>query len=84
MMNMRQRTRLPTLATRGEKTQKGDKEDKLKPLVVGTQVLIQDPKSKKWDSEGIVVDIRPNGRSYYIKTESKGLMLRNRKFIDPK
>ncbi|TRY80738.1 hypothetical protein TCAL_04348, partial [Tigriopus californicus] len=54
----------------------------LAPLHIGSQVLIQNPHSKRWDTRGTVRAIRPNGRSYDIDVNGKK-QLRNRIFLKP-
>jgi hypothetical protein len=49
-------------------------------LVLGQKVVLQDQKSRLWETKGKVQSIRPGGRSAYISTD-KGLYLRNRRFI---
>ena len=52
----------------------------LKPLKVGTQVRLQDPSTKRWDSVGEVVG-KGKYRDYRIKTASGRTYWRNRRFI---
>ena len=55
----------------------------LSTLSVGTKVLVQDMKSKRWDINAVVTQVRKNNRSYTIKTENGKFYLRNRKFLRP-
>ena len=54
----------------------------LSPLVAGQRVLVQNPVSKLWLTKAIVVEVRPDGRSYYVDAAGKKL-LRNRRFLKP-
>ena len=47
---------------------------------IGSNVAIQNPKSKLWDIYGIVTDIGPH-RKYYVKTSSGGVLVRNHRFL---
>ena len=47
---------------------------------IGSQVMIQNPKSKKWNVQGTIVAKSASGRSYDIATEGE-IMRRNRRFI---
>ena len=51
-------------------------------LQIGTKVRVQDSKTKRWSAQGIIKDIRDNGRSYQVEVDGK-LKLRNRKFLKP-
>ena len=46
---------------------------------IGSNVTIQNSKSKLWDIYGIVTDISPH-RKYYVKTSSGRVLVRNRHF----
>ena len=50
-------------------------------LVEGTQVVIQDPKTKRWTINGVVLERKSKKRSYVIETEKGKRFLRNRKFL---
>ena len=52
-------------------------------LSVGTQVIVQNPITKRWDSTAVITKKR-NDRSYTIRNESGKFYLRNRKFLRPK
>ena len=52
----------------------------LPPLAPGDQVHIQDASSNHWTTDGVVVGVRPSGRSYDIRT-SGGIFPCNRRFI---
>jgi len=47
---------------------------------VGSQIALQDPRTKLWDTYGIVVGVGPH-RQYMIKTAAGQTLTRNRKFI---
>ena len=49
-------------------------------IQVGSHVAIQDPKSKKWDIYGVVIQIGQN-RKYYVRTSRGRVLTRNRRFI---
>lgn len=52
-------------------------------LKPGDIVRMQDPKSKRWDTIGEVINNPSRKRSYTIKTESGKVYWRNRKFLRP-
>ena len=54
----------------------------LKELKMGSEVLVQDASSKKWDKIGKIISIG-KFRDYLIKTPSGQIMWRNRKFLKP-
>jgi len=47
---------------------------------VGTNVAVQDPHTKLWDTYGIVTALGPH-RQYHIKTQRGSTLVRNRRFI---
>ena len=49
-------------------------------IKVGTNVAVQDPRTKLWDTYGMVTAIGPQ-RQYYIKTQKGGTLIRNTRFI---
>ena len=49
-------------------------------IKVGTNVAVQDPQTKWWDTYGIVTAIGPQ-HQYHIKTQKEGTLIRNRRFI---
>ena len=55
----------------------------LKTLNSGQRVLVQNPISKSWDKKGIVLDVRPDGRSYEVNIDSGKFFVRNRAFLRP-
>ncbi len=55
----------------------------LKELSVGDMVRVQHHMTKRWDLIGEVIEIRPRGRSYLIRSESGRLYWRNRRFLRP-
>ena len=54
----------------------------LPPLERGTEVLIQDLQSKRWDKAGMIVGIGKS-RDYKIKTTCGRVTWRNRRFLRP-
>jgi hypothetical protein len=52
----------------------------LKPLPIGTNVRVQDPKSKLWSHVGVVVAIG-RYRAYRVKFASGSVLWRNRRFL---
>ncbi|QQP41502.1 Uncharacterized protein FKW44_015903 [Caligus rogercresseyi] len=53
---------------------------KLPRLNVGDDVVLQDPRSKRWESRGRISGVRGSGRSFVIRTD-RGDLVRNRRFI---
>ena len=49
-------------------------------IEIGSNVVVQNPRTKLWDIYGIITAISPN-RKYYIKTSSGRVLVRNRRFI---
>ena len=49
-------------------------------IEIGSNVAIQNPRTKFWDIYGSIIDISPN-RRYYIKTSSGRVLVRNRRFL---
>ena len=47
---------------------------------VGSHVAIQNPRSKLWDTYGVVTEISPH-RRYYIKTQRGRVLVCNRHFL---
>jgi hypothetical protein len=54
----------------------------LKPIKIGTEVRIQDEKTKSWEKIGVVVAIG-KFRSYRVKFASGSVLWRNRRFLRP-
>jgi hypothetical protein len=54
----------------------------LKPIKIGTEVRIQDEKTKSWEKVGIIVAIG-KFRSYRVKFASGSVLWRNRRFLRP-
>ena len=52
----------------------------LPPLQVGDSVLLQDPKTKDWTEEGIILGQHAAGRSYDVKVDNS-VVRRNRRFL---
>ena len=52
----------------------------LRPLHVGTQVRVQNPKSKRWDRDGVVIGVGRH-RDYHVKLASGRVYWRNRRFL---
>ncbi|QQP36067.1 Uncharacterized protein FKW44_021045, partial [Caligus rogercresseyi] len=57
----------------------GSKE--LSELKVGDIVRVQHELTKKWNLIAEILEIRPRGRSYLVKTESGRLYWRNRRYL---
>ena len=55
----------------------------LKPFTSGQRVLVQNPISKSWDEKGIIIEVRPDGRSYEVNMDSGKSFVRNRAFLRP-
>ena len=55
----------------------------LEQLKVGSQVVVQDPKTSAWSSKGVIIGKRDNGRSYHIELAGGGRQMRNRRQIRP-
>ena len=49
-------------------------------IEIGSNVAVQNPRTKLWDIYGIITAISPN-RKYYIKTSSSRVLVRNHHFI---
>ena len=49
-------------------------------ITVGSNVAIQNPRTKLWDTYGVVRDIGPQ-RQYHIRTKEGRMLTRNRRFI---
>ncbi len=56
---------------------------KLEQLEPGTVVRVQHHLTKRWDLNGTVMEVKPRGRSYLVRSETGRLYSRNRKFIRP-
>ena len=46
----------------------------------GSYVVVQNPRTKLWDTYGVVIDIRPH-RQYHVKTQTGKVWKRNRRFL---
>ena len=53
---------------------------KLTTLYKGDKIVIQNPITKRWDTKGVVIEKRKNGRSYLIKANGR-YYTRNRIFL---
>jgi len=49
-------------------------------IVVGTNVAVQNPQTKLWDTYGMATAISPQ-RQYHIKTSRGTVLIKNRQFI---
>ena len=49
-------------------------------IQIGTNVAVQDHRTKLWDTYGVVTEIGPQ-RQYHIKTQRGSVLVRNRHFI---
>ena len=54
----------------------------LSALQPGQSVLIQCDKSKKWDRQGEIIEVRPDGLSYLVDLEGK-VIIRSRAMLKP-
>ena len=52
----------------------------LRPLHIGTQVRVQNPISKRWDRDGVVIGVGRH-RDYHVKLPSRRVYWRNRRFL---
>ena len=50
-------------------------------LAPGAVVRVQHPRTKRWDTIAEVIEQKPSGRSYAVKTESGRVYWRNRRFL---
>ena len=79
-----QRTALDKAATSlmaKAKTQHDGHARALSILAPGAVIRVQHPRTKRWDTVAEVVERKPSGRSYAIKTESGRVYWRNRRFL---
>ena len=51
-------------------------------LIIGTKVLSQNMKTRRWDRWATIVSKRPDGRSYEVNIDGR-IHLRNRRFLRP-
>ncbi len=65
--------------TESDKVYYGKSAKELKPLQLGSNFIIQNAVTKKWDRVGNVVTIAPNSRKYRIKLPFGRCMWRNRR-----
>ena len=49
-------------------------------IQVGSNVAVQNPRTKLWDTYGVVTAIRPH-RKYHVKTKNGTMLIRNRHFL---
>ena len=49
-------------------------------IKVGSHVAVQHPRTKLWDTYGVVTSIGPH-RQYHIKTDRSNTLVQNRRFI---
>ena len=77
----RLRTQLPTFICPSTPTMQEGRH--LSSLSCGDQVLLQNQKSKLWDTHGVITSVRPDGRSYVVECDDGTIYLRNRLFIRP-
>ena len=62
------------------------RDQKCKPLALlepGEKVLVQNDSTKLWDTKGIIVSRREDGRSYNVKNSDGSIQLRNRRHLWP-
>ena len=86
----RQRTLVPCLPSAYDSIPDPEAPRKLLPtkltcefekLEIGDRVLLQHPKSKRWDTSVTVIESRPLERSYLIQTDDGTIKLRNRRYL---
>ena len=63
------------------KTQHGEHARPLSILAPGAVVRVQHPRTKRWDTSADVIEQKPSGRSYAVKTEIGRVYWRNRRFL---
>jgi hypothetical protein len=92
MVGRRQRTSLPLVPECYKqvesKTRQGQSKEKSCPhtyteLLPGMRVIVQNIKSKRWDTYGTISSKRATGRSYYVEDDEGVVLLRNGKFLRP-
>ena len=49
-------------------------------ITVGSKVALQNHETKRWDIYGTVTDIGPHRIRYFVKTQSRRVLVRNRRF----
>ena len=62
------------------------RDQKCKPLALlepGEKVLVQNDSTKLWDTKGLIVSRREDGRSYTVKISDGSIQLRNRRHLWP-
>ena len=67
---------------RKQKSNDDQSSKRLPQLAVGDHVIVQNPISKRWDINAVIIEKR-NNRSYIIRNENGKCYLRNRKFLRP-
>ena len=77
---IREADRLAVKLRERAKDQHYSRARKLEP---GTVVRVQHHPSKRWDLIGTVMEVKPRGRSYLVRSETGRIYWRNRKFIRP-
>ena len=70
-----------TLLMAKAKTQHDEHARPLSILAPGAVVRVQHPRTKRWDTIAEVIEQKPSGRSYAVKTESGRVYWRNRRFL---
>ena len=55
---------------------------KLSPLPLNSKAMLQNPKTKRWDSLVTISEVRPSG-SYWVTFENGARTLRNRRYLRP-
>ena len=63
-----------------EKKRTDQHSKKLTNLHTGEKIVIQNPITKRWDTKGVVIEKRKNGRSYLIRANGR-YYTRNRIFL---
>ena len=90
MFKRRQRTKLPVSEKVGVSfsgdslpsvLEEKSHEEVHQQLPIGAHVLVQDSKTKKWDTKGKVIGKRASGRSYTVETDDNKVITRNIKYL---
>ena len=86
----RQRTLVPCLPSAYDRipdpdsprpARKSKIQHEFEPFQVGDFVLLQHPRTKRWDSRVEIIESRPLERSYIVRTEDGAKRLRNRRYL---
>ncbi len=80
---IREEDRLAVKLRERAKDQHDSRARKLEQLEPGTVVRVQHHLTKRWDLIRTVMEVKPRGRSYLVRSATGRLYWRNRKFIRP-